>query len=563
MNRHGPVVACLLTVVGVMPRRFAVALFVSLAGMVSAVLATQQPSTSVPPAAAIRLRAATFSPTRGEAPPVAANQLTGPTRAGQRGEFLVQFQGPVQESWKGALVSAGVDLLEYVPDFAFRVRASAEVATRLRQLPFVAWVGPYHPAYKLATPSGGAEDQPYIIRLERDADAAAVESTLGASGMRVTRRGTSLLTVIALPAQLAALAETAGIASIEPFALRVKHNEFGGGVILGSRIANDSGYDGSSQILAVADTGLGGGTALRGARRHPGRRACVRSSTGRARRTLVSRRSSTTARPTWTPATARTWPRRPSAPATRSGIGRGTAPAARPRVPGHRELRGPVPRSAACSTGCPTATTWSGSRAISVTSSSRPTAPARECTPIRGGATWPAPTPPTARTPTPSCGRIATWRSPSRPGNSGVDANGDGVVDPASIGSPATAKNVITVGASENDRQSHWECDTGLAYTGCAAQGGQNAIFTYGATWPDSLPGRIRCGTTRARATPSRWPRSAAAARRHDGRIKPDVVAPGTWNLSGYSAASTSSSTTRRRIRRTAAYQYDGWGYPR
>ena len=149
-----------------------------------------------------------------------------------------------------------------MPDFAFRVRASAEVATRLRQLPFVAWVGPYHPAYKLATPSGGAEDQPYIIRLERDADAAAVESTLGASGMRVTRRGTSLLTVIALPAQLAALAETAGIASIEPFALRVKHNEFGAGVFLGSRIANDSGFDGSSQVLAVADTGLGAGTAL-------------------------------------------------------------------------------------------------------------------------------------------------------------------------------------------------------------------------------------------------------------------------------------------------------------
>ena len=37
-------------------------------------------------------------------------------------------------------------------------------------------------------------------------------------------------------------------------------------------------------------------------------------------------------------------------------------------------------------------------------------------------------------------------------GNEGIDANGDGGVDDDSIGSPATAKNVISVGASENDR---------------------------------------------------------------------------------------------------------------
>ena len=37
-------------------------------------------------------------------------------------------------------------------------------------------------------------------------------------------------------------------------------------------------------------------------------------------------------------------------------------------------------------------------------------------------------------------------------GNEGVDANSDGVIDNDSTGSPATAKNVLTVGASENDR---------------------------------------------------------------------------------------------------------------
>src|SRR5205823_2124393 len=37
-------------------------------------------------------------------------------------------------------------------------------------------------------------------------------------------------------------------------------------------------------------------------------------------------------------------------------------------------------------------------------------------------------------------------------GNSGVDANHNGVIDNGSVGSPASAKNDITVGASENLR---------------------------------------------------------------------------------------------------------------
>ena len=37
-------------------------------------------------------------------------------------------------------------------------------------------------------------------------------------------------------------------------------------------------------------------------------------------------------------------------------------------------------------------------------------------------------------------------------GNAGTDANANGVVDSDSVGAPGTAKNVLTVGASENAR---------------------------------------------------------------------------------------------------------------
>jgi hypothetical protein len=146
-------------------------------------------------------------------------------------------------------------------------------------------------------------------------------------------------------------------------------------------------------------------------------------------------------------------------------------------------------------------------------------------------------------------------------GNSGIDANGDGIIDFDSIGSPATAKNVITVGASENDRLDDWACDAGLSYTTCASQGGKNTIFTYGAAWLSRYPANpIKDDPSAGNAE-----QMAAFSSRgptDDGRIKPDVVAPGTWIVSGYSDKFQQGYDTSANPQ-NGAWQYDGWGFPR
>ncbi|MCA9978121.1 MAG: S8 family serine peptidase, partial [Anaerolineales bacterium] len=145
-------------------------------------------------------------------------------------------------------------------------------------------------------------------------------------------------------------------------------------------------------------------------------------------------------------------------------------------------------------------------------------------------------------------------------GNAGVDGDSDGFVDLDSMGSPATAKNVITVGASENDRDGNWDCDASLSYTDCAAQGGQNIIFTYGTAWGSDYPANPIAGDPSAgnaeqlAAFSSRGPAD-------DGRIKPDVVAPGTWVLSGYVSLHQEEYDSSPDPL-TGAYQYDGWGFP-
>ncbi len=112
-------------------------------------------------------------------------------------------------------------------------------------------------------------------------------------------------------------------------------------------------------------------------------------------------------------------------------------------------------------------------------------------------------------------------------GNSGRDGNYDGVVDLGAVGSPAAAKNVLAVGAAENDRP--------------AGTGSYYSSFAWGALWPSWYPAApISSDNISYSATPSPYRQGMAAfssrGPTQDGRIKPDLVAPGSDVLSTKSA---------------------------
>jgi hypothetical protein len=66
------------------------------------------------------------------------------------GAYLVQFSGPVQERWVDELVRAGAIIYSYIPNYSFLVRMNETALVKVRTLKQVVWVGPYHPAYKVA-----------------------------------------------------------------------------------------------------------------------------------------------------------------------------------------------------------------------------------------------------------------------------------------------------------------------------------------------------------------------------------------------------------------------------
>ncbi|MBR4258660.1 MAG: S8 family serine peptidase, partial [Kiritimatiellae bacterium] len=114
-------------------------------------------------------------------------------------------------------------------------------------------------------------------------------------------------------------------------------------------------------------------------------------------------------------------------------------------------------------------------------------------------------------------------------GNNGIDGNGDGIVDEDSLNTPSSAKNCITVGGTENYRKSGGYADIDFRWGNWIEDDG-TVLFPKDPIKSDfstldpnggSIQGMIPWS--------SRGPCD-------DGRVKPDIVAPGHQILSLYSS---------------------------
>lgn len=119
-------------------------------------------------------------------------------------------------------------------------------------------------------------------------------------------------------------------------------------------------------------------------------------------------------------------------------------------------------------------------------------------------------------------------------GNEGVDRNGDGSIDGGSITPPGTAKNCLTVGACENKRP--------------------DFPMTYGQGW-SKLYSAIPLRDNKVADDPDGMAAFSSRGPTHDNRIKPDVVAPGTYILSTRSRATQSQGW---KLSADPLYMYEG-----
>ncbi|MBO3732047.1 S8 family serine peptidase [Glycomyces niveus] len=473
---------------------------------------------------------------------------------GRTAYYLVKLIGPPTAAWLDDLAAAGADLHGSLSGFTMLAGFLPERAEAIRGLGFVEEVTPYRPAMKVSPklhpaprrqldaaylaavdPDDFTDDGPEMIEVAvfPGEDTAALARRIRAAGGSVLTALPKSLVASVPRSLIADLAEREGVQAIMPYAFSQTSNDQAAAVmgVPADHRFGDLALTGAGQIVAVADSGLDNGDLETVHADVRGRVAAITS-----------------------------WPTREVlAPFTNDPPGHDDGPAdtdsghgthVTGSVLGNGEAArqaGAVPVPAGIA---PEATLFFQAINQRIRWKSRAELAAAGLRPFT--TPWPPPESGLygipgdigalfaeayeagARVHTNSWGAPLAgeygqnaravdefmWTHPDMlvlfaAGNDGADADNDGRIDPDSMGSPGTAKNCLTVGASENTRPSGSEPPPGLDRT----------WSQWGRYQKLGAAGHVSDDPDGMAAFSSRGPTD-------DLRIKPDVVAPGTNVLS-------------------------------
>jgi len=185
--------------------------------------------------------------------------------------YLVQFEGPIEPTWREALVQAGAQILAYVPHFAFIVKMDAATKASVEEMEVVRWVGPYWPAYRvfphLADVRAGRSDGPVrlIVVVFRGEDLGPIAEQLrrlgGAVLKAVQSEWKSKIQIQIAPSRVSAIARIPGVEWIEPSPRWELANDKADDILGVREVWDTHGLHGAGQVVAVCDTGLDQGSA--------------------------------------------------------------------------------------------------------------------------------------------------------------------------------------------------------------------------------------------------------------------------------------------------------------
>jgi hypothetical protein len=442
--------------------------------------------------------------------------------------WLVQFNDVIQEEWKTAMEAAGAEIRGYMPENGFLVLATRKQIQAIGAMPDVVYVGEFRPEYKrskmvrrqLAEKSSGTRE--YNVWLYRPEDLKAVAAEIaalpGAALSRTESMPDRALVRVHLPdSGVETVTGWGEVEWVEPYLrpqlwndVSVRTNMMGV-----TNVWTVLGLTGAGQTIAVCDTGLDTGN------------------TGTLHRDFTNR------------VTGFGW--------DNGSYSAGNSWADTDSHGTH--VAGSVLGSGLMSTGRYKGVAYEANLIFQGAQANLDGIPANLTTLFKqafdNG----------ARIHSDSWGYsdngyynadsryldMFTWSNKTMlvlvaAGNQGIDSNSDGIVDLDSIGSPATAKNCLTVGAAENYRTT-----------------GGYSTYRWGVElWPSDYPADPVKSDYASRPASNNIQGLAAFSSRgpcDDGRIKPDIVAPGTDIIS---TRSRSASDTGWGIAPNTNYLYMG-----
>lgn len=225
----------------------------------------------------IRLRAVEFDPSEIPTPPQEF-MLRAAEIEEKSHYWIVQVVGPIKPEWGEKIKELGGKLHGHIPDHALLVNMTPQIKEQVAELPFVEWVGLYEPAYKVSPLLMGrkkraAPDEMRMLSLSTEEfkpapegnitvmlhnpdDLEAISKEIEKLGGTVVSTGKDTIRVSLDVSQVHKIARKVEVKWIEPYTLPELFNDKACKIIGANVIWDTHGLDGEGQIVAVADTGL-------------------------------------------------------------------------------------------------------------------------------------------------------------------------------------------------------------------------------------------------------------------------------------------------------------------
>ncbi len=217
-----------------------------------------------------------------------------------RTTLLVRLAGPMHPDWKSRLEQTSAIIYQHLSDDAYLARIDSAKVGDLQALDFVESVTEYHPALKInptllspateaalappkamtllpgvapapptapgglsvahraAPPVRPEEGNLELMLFDEKDQLAAIDAVRAAGATIVDAQGVRLI-VSADLALLPKLADIPQVRAVNPYAPRRLHNNVATGIIHADALQNTHGLTGNGQIVAIADSGLDNG----------------------------------------------------------------------------------------------------------------------------------------------------------------------------------------------------------------------------------------------------------------------------------------------------------------
>jgi hypothetical protein len=180
------------------------------------------------------------------------------------GLYIVQFVGPIQDAWLRTLESTGADVITYVSNNAYVVRCNARSAAMVSRMkdeqPYVQWVGDYEPAYKMtaqmqaARTMGDANFVKVTVQVLDGPEGDQEVFNLRTSARQIVSQHSVLkyrnITAVIPASQLTQLAASDGVFAIEEAGERSLFDEAQGQIVAGNLSGNSPSGPGYLTWLA-------------------------------------------------------------------------------------------------------------------------------------------------------------------------------------------------------------------------------------------------------------------------------------------------------------------------